>query len=335
MELLMFASHTASANLQQFHTWVGLVDIHDTLVEPEGASTDSRLTIQFAHDFRRSRSRWEVSFSKFTRTDAGGSRELPQPSTRCLLVDDRLYRYERRSSGESAPVTVVTPNRRQAGRFVHEIGAVLSPFSIRQQPVHAWLANVDRHRLAWDQGRRGAIRREGDLLILDYGYENRPEHYTFDLAKGGALVRERIDKGEYQTSAAVEMVQVGGIWVPSRVEYTLDMVGPTVRKLRRVMTWTRSEVNVKLSESEFTLAALGVPAGHTVYDTRSDAISTYPGEPAPLPPRDLARDAPVTRRSWPRHAAWAVPAAAAVVLATWLAVRKRRAARARPAQPPS
>jgi hypothetical protein len=93
----------------------------------------------------------------------------------------------------------------------------------------------------------------------------------------------------------------------------------------RILRWDANEVNVVVGDEVFTLAALGLRPGDLVTDTRTGARSRYEGEAAPVPPRELARDAPPAGRSPWRHAAWALAAVVAGGAVWWLFRRRRRA----------
>ena len=319
--LLLLVASAYRANVDRLQTWAGIVEARDVRTEPT-ARVQYTSSLEYAVDFTTERARWQWNYTSFTRADGSGTHHLAPFREAGLLKDDLLY-LMKSSGAKRASATVASAGERLTGPATTHIDAITHWLRIGGLAVDSWLKNL--HNSLPQQPGRCTIERQGQLVVVrteDPSIDQVDEN-SFDVSQGGLCIAGHTREGDRTIRHRAKLVRVAEVWVPCLVEYE-NSAGNGLSVTRK-LEWKRNEVNAALDDDAFTLAAMGLRPGDLLFDKRTGARSRYEGEAAPVPPRELARDAPPAGRSPWRHAAWALAAVVAGGAVWWLFRRRRRA----------
>ena len=333
-DLTLFELLAASyrSNVEQLETWQGEIVVTSAYAarnadQPQKRA--SRAVLSYLYHVPTSRARWEIVPTSVQLGDGKGRGEQLPPVARYLQVDGELYELfvhegSARNRANKRAAAGVRPEIGGSGIYCVLTWLIGYPGSTDEM-AEFWLSHAHE-----SQGELTLSRSADALLVRHVAMEGGYiDEQTFDLARGGLMTAARFARDlpleKLELKIQVEIVRRGGVWVPNTVLVEDDRRIPEDSRLRYEMRWRSNAVNRHVPPEEFTLAAIGLRPGDWVTDARTGARSRYEGEAAPVPPRELARDAPPAGRSPWRHAAWALAAVVAGGAVWWLFRRRRRA----------
>ncbi len=291
VELLNLVANGYKSNFERIRTLSGAA----TITTIGNYQDDPTVTVElgadvaFAYDCDRGAKRWNyVYVSAKVTTGDGKTTERPRGSDYQNLVsamfkDGAFYRYN--------DYDLKRHENPQQAQIRHAENANVSNFSEDFDPVffhsNRGLGVDEDIRLYvthWDDPElNAAVRREGDIVILETNTPQSKAICKYDLAKGCNLVEMELNLFESEAQVDLkfswEWREAEGVFTVARyteLEETRYVGNPAANTAQtREVVFHDVKVNEPLPESEFTLAALGVKPGDRIVDNRTGVSYVY------------------------------------------------------------
>lgn len=121
------------------------------------------------------------------------------------------------------------------------------------------------------------VTRDGDIVTLHVGSDKQFNEYVFDISKGYNLIRwQSVTGPNDQGMTTIEYEEISGVFVPS--EYTEHSCTPGAdgtNTIKVEVVFENSVLNAPIDPREFTLEAIEVMSGDTIYDYRTGTRYKY------------------------------------------------------------
>ncbi|HCO96895.1 MAG TPA: hypothetical protein DIU00_23655 [Phycisphaerales bacterium] len=289
IELLRLVATAHQANRARIRTWRGRAHIEVINADANGIIIKDKQTVDFISDRSRGVTRWKwIHNERYVRE---GLQIEGHPVSDTLLealnaMTTRGGFYRRAPAittreGQRLNTIVIWPPER----------AHRSSYSDCFDPMWYLTGHmtkclddlVDRlaflYRRVKNQGASDIIAtRQGDLVFLQLGNENILTRHTFDLSRGGNVVKYYAHSNNGTELREWTYEQIDGAWVPKTFMFSYDVKSPdalgATSRIRRV-TFVENILNDPISVSQFSFKALGYQDGEQVTDQRPENPSVY------------------------------------------------------------
>lgn len=300
LSLLKRLAALQSENLSRLRQWSGSADLHFREQRTEGNyECVQRAQARFSHDFDRDAIcfSWEIVES-FARLD--GQEDLVDSlkgaRAGALHLDDEQFKMPLTMPQHPYTVQVFTRTEPHVGDFTQAFYP-LTYFRVQSTSAEEFLTtliNVAERDWALVQ-----IKRDGQLVTLVTRNKTLPgsTRTVFDLAQAGCLVELKRDHGASSGISGTRLNEYlfeDGVFVPTKVVYKqVHYSNSEISEIHeKTVEFTQQAVNQPIPDSDFTLEAMGVPAGATIVDRR--LMTTYQYQPEEA---SLGHAAPVSNQS--------------------------------------
>ena len=289
IELLRLVATAHQANRSKIRTWQGRAHIEVINADANGIIIKDKQTVDFISDRSRGVTRWKWTLNeRYVREglQIGGE---PLPDTLLETISAMITRggFYRRApaittrEGQRLSTIVIWPPER----------ALRASNTDCFDPVWYLSGHMTKctddliGRLAFLYRR---VKNEGvshiiatsrsDLVFLQIGDKNLLNRHTFDLSKGGNVVKfyAHSDTGTELREWTYE--QIDSTWIPKTFTFSYDVKSPDAlgaTSLTRSVTFVDNILNRPVPVSHFSFEALGYKDGEQVTDQRPENPSTY------------------------------------------------------------
>ncbi|MBN2183391.1 MAG: redoxin domain-containing protein [Sedimentisphaerales bacterium] len=298
MELLKTVALKNKANFDSILTWKGEAFEERTSTRGDWYDYMMKNKCTFAYDQLRDAVRWNKEPQEYRFTNHGESMVPILAFYNSTMIKDRTYfnYYGNEQPNDKSKIDyylVIGDPALAKGEQDH----CLDPRVFLTYPggvtIHSRLMLLYNH--ANDKTEVGrSVKREGDLVILQFSDETRMSREVYDLSAGGNMV------DYYSKSPTVEITmnytyeEKSGVWILKsfKKQNINHRKNGEVSKWARTTNWTNSVVNVPFEEDEFTMEKLGVKQGARVSDHRIPRVYIYKGTliESPLSPKTLIKE---------------------------------------------
>ena len=289
IELLRLVATAHQANRAGIDTWQGHADIESTLADATGPILRDRFLVDFLSDCRREVTRWTWTHDeRYVREglELNGEPVSKTVSEPISAMTTRMGFYRRAPSittreGERLCTLVIWPPGR----------ARRSSYSECFNPMWYLTGHMTKltddfigrlvflyRRVVNDGAPYIKATRDGDLVILEIDNGTVLNRHTFDLARGGNVVKY-FGQGQNGTERREwTYEQKGSVWIPKTFMFNYktvspDLLGNTNRTWK--VTFVENLVNDPILVSEFSLNALGYKSSEQVTDRREYQAPIY------------------------------------------------------------
>jgi len=266
LELLKLIANGYRVNLERLETWQGKATVELSSVS-KGKEIKERSSVEFIYDREREAARWY--WNQLQREIRRGQEsKLEEPSFASGMVKGQsLYRFGPvpPTAERAAGLLYILPKSRRR----------LDGWSEDFHPMYFFRA-VDgdmyaRMMFYYEQANhpkisRGKVERKGDLVTLTTWSEGVTNRYEFDISQGCCLVGFFAEDPLVSGRWDLEYEQVGGVFVPKKVECKRSYSGGRSRLVRRI-SFEENVVNERIDPNEFSVDKLGLRPGDKIQDT--------------------------------------------------------------------
>jgi len=317
IELLRLVATAHQANRARIKTWQGRTQIEVIDADANGVIMRDRQTVDFLSDCSRGVTRWKWTHNERYVRKGLQIEGHPLPDTLLETLNAMTTRggFYRRApaiitrEGQRLSTTVIWPPERALRASNTDC---FDPMWYLSGHITKCTDDlIDRlaflYRRVKNEGVSHIIATsQGDLVFLQLGDENLLNRHTFDLSKGGNVVKfyAHSDTGTELREWTYE--QIDSTWIPKTFMFSYDVKSPdalgATSRIRRV-TFVENILNDPISVSQFSFKALGYLKGEQVTDQRpEDPFAYYETsrweqklamELQPLPPRAVYEELPL------------------------------------------
>ena len=280
IELLRLVATAHQANRAGIDTWQGHADIESTLADANGPILQERFSVDFLSDCRREVTRWTwTQEERYVRegVEIGG-----EPVSRTVLepfsaMTTRMGFYRRAPSittreGKRLHTLVIWPPER-AHRSSYA-GCFNPMWYLTGHMTKATDDLVKRlvflYRRVKNEGASCInATRDGNVVILEIDNGTVLNRHTFDLVRGGNVVKYFAQDQNGTERREWTYEQKGGVWIPKTFMFSHrtkspDSLGSSNRTWK--VGFVENIVNKPIPISEFSLKALGYRNGEQFVD---------------------------------------------------------------------
>ena len=289
IELLRLVATAHQANRSKILTWRGRAHIEVINADANGIILRGKQTVDFISDRSRGVTRWKWTHNeRYVREglQIGGE---PVPDTlletfSAMTTRGGFYRrapaITTREGKRLSTVVIWPPEKARRGSY----SDCFDPMWYLTGHMTKCLDDlVDRlaflYRRVKNEGVSDIIAmRRGDLVDLQLGNEHLVNRHTFDLSRGGNVVKyyARSDGGTELREWTYE--QIDGAWIPKTFVFNYDVKSPNAlgaTSRTRSVTFVENILNRPIPVSHFSFEALGYIDGEQVTDQRPEKPSIY------------------------------------------------------------
>jgi hypothetical protein len=289
IELLRLVATAHQANRARIRTWQGRAQVEVINADANGVIMRDRQTVDFLSDRSRGVTRWKWAHDELYVRKGLEIKGHSVPDTlletfNAMTTRRGFYRYApaiTTREGQRLNTIVIWPPEK----------ARRSSYSDCFDPMWYLTGHMTKclddlvERLAFlyrrvkNEGISDIIAtREGDLVSLQLGDEHLLNRHTFDLSRGGNVVKyyTRSDYGTELREWTYE--QIDGAWVPKTFVFNHTVKSPGIygeTSRTRSVTFNDNILNRSIPVSEFSFKALGYKDGEQVTDQRPEYPSIY------------------------------------------------------------
>ena len=289
IELLRLVATAHQANRARIRTWQGRAQIEIVRADANGVVMRDRQTVDFLSDRSRGVTRWKWTHNE--RYVRKGLEIEGHPVTDTLLesisaMTTRGGFYRRapaittREGRRLSTLVIWPPEKARRGSY----SDCFDPMWYLTGHMTKCLDDlVERlaflYRRVKNEGISDIIATsQGDLVSLQLGDEHLLNRHTFDLSRGGNVVKyyTRSDYGTELREWTYE--QIDGAWVPKTFVFNHTVKSPGIygeTSRTRSVTFNDNILNRSIPVSEFSFKALGYKDGEQVTDQRPEYPSIY------------------------------------------------------------
>jgi hypothetical protein len=295
VELVNMVARAHRANKEQIRTWRGrvLIESHETGPNPESVIYHMEGSVVFVLDRQKQAERSNWTTLKMTAIDPDTGTEIPRalPSDNLMIKDGAYYRYSydpqlERDSEESTfrGVSIQPASARPRGGTSSSSFDPMYWFSFYGSDLGDLFDSYYKWAKEGKDLSHVAVRRDGDLVVLESRIGEILGRYTVDLRRGGNLVvYDSVTGSAKAFQFKYEYENLAGAWVPKRVTMESTVEHDEVRTHRTDKAeFIDNVVNEPIPEEEFSLVKLGIRRGDQVTDTRTITAYIVEGEEYPL-----------------------------------------------------
>jgi len=289
IELLRLVATAHQANRARIRTWQGRAQIEVINADANGVIMRDRQTVDFLCDRSRGVTRWKWAHDERYVRKGLEIEGRPVPDTllesfSAMTTRGGFYRYApaitTREGQKLNTIVIWPPEKARKGSY----SDCFDPMWYLTGHMTKCLDDlVDRlaflYRRVKNEGISDIITmRQGDLVNLQMGDEALLNRHTFDLSKGGNVVKyyTRSDYGTELREWTYE--QIDGVWVPKTFMFSHNVKSPGTygeTSRTRSVTFNDNILNRSIPVSQFSFEALGYQDGEQVTDQRPENPSTY------------------------------------------------------------
>lgn len=289
IELLRLVATAHQANRARIRTWQGLAQIEVVRADANGVIMQDKTSVDFLSDRSRGVTRWKWTHNERYVRKGLEIEGHPVPDTLLETISAMTTRggFYRRApaittrEGQRLNTLVIwPPEKARRGSY----SDCFDPMWYLTGHMTKCLDDlVDRlaflYRRVKNEGVSDIIAtRDGDLVFLQRGDEHLLNRHTFDLSRGGNVVKyyARSDYGTELREWTYE--QIDGAWIPKTFVFSHDVKSPGAygeTSRTRSVTFVENILNSPITVSQFSFKALGYQNGEQVTDQRPEYPSIY------------------------------------------------------------
>jgi hypothetical protein len=289
VELLKLVAAAHQANRAKIRTWQGRAQVEVVRADANGVIMRDKQTVDFLSDRSRGVTRWKWKHDERYVRKGLEIEGHPVPDTLLETFDAMTTRggfyrnapaITTREGQRLNTFVIQPPEKARSGSYSDCFDPMWYLSGHMTKCTDDLLERlVFLYRRVKNEGISDIIAtRRGDLVFLQLGDEHLSSRHTFDLSKGGNVVK-------YYAASDVETElrewtyeQVDGTWIPKTFTFSYNVKSPgtygDTSRTRRV-SFVDNILNDPIPVSEFALGALGYCHGQEVTDRRPKNPSVY------------------------------------------------------------
>ena len=291
IELLRLVATAHQANRAAVDTWQGHAHVESTLADANGIILQDTFSTDFLSDCRREVTRWTWTQDK--RHVREGLEINGEPVSKgvlepfsAMITRAGYYRHApgiTTRDGRRLNTLVIWPPERARRRSYSECFNpmwYLTGHMTKLTDDFIGLLVFLYGRVKNDGATHIIATRDGDVVILERGNESLVNRHTFDLARGGNVVKYFAQSQGDTERREWTYEHKDDVWIPKTFVFnhrtkSPDALGSTDRTWK--VMFVNNIVNEPIPVSQFTLKALGYKSGEQLNDQRTNLPPIYDG----------------------------------------------------------
>ena len=289
IELLRLVATVHQANRARIRTWQGQAQIEVISADANGVIQRDKTSVDFLSDRSRDVTRWKWTHNERYIRKGLEIEGHPVPDTLLETISAMTTRggfYRRapaittREGQRLNTIVIWPPEKARRGSY----SDCFDPMWYLTGHMTKCLDDlVDRlaflYRRVKNEGVSDIIAtRDGDLVFLQRGNEHLLNRHTFDLSRGGNVVKYYAHSNNGIELREWTYEQIDGAWIPKTFAFSHDVKSPGTfgeTSRTRSVTFVDNVLNRPIPVSQFSFEALGYKDGEQVTDQRPEYPSIY------------------------------------------------------------
>jgi hypothetical protein len=289
IELLRLVAAAHQANRAKIRTWQGRAQVEVVRADANGVIMRDKQTVDFLSDRSRGVTRW-----KWTHNERNVRKGLeieghPVPDTLLETFDAMTTRggfyrnapaITTREGQRLNTLVIRPPEKARSGSYSDCFDPMWYLTGHMTKCTDDLLERLAfLYRRVKNEGISDIIAtRRGDLVFLQLGDEHLLNRHTFDLSKGGNVVKYYAASDGETELREWTYERIDGTWIPKTFAFSYNVKSPgtygDTSRTRRV-SFVDNILNDPIPVSQFSLGALGYHRGEEVMDRRPENPSVY------------------------------------------------------------
>ena len=289
IELLRLVATGHQANRAKIRTWQGRAQIEVIYADANGVIMRDKQNVDFLSDRSRDATRWKWTHNERYVREGLEIEGHPVPDNlletiNAMTTRGGFYRLApaiTTREGRRLNTVVIWPSEKaRSGSY----SDCFDPMWYLTGHMTKCLDDlVERlaflYRRVKNEGISDIIaKREGDLVLLQVGDEHLLNRHTFDLSKGGNVVKYCAASDDGTELREWTYEQVDGTWLPKTFVFSHNVKSPGTygeTSRTRSVTFVENILNDRIPVSQFSFEALGYQDGEQVTDQRPENPSIH------------------------------------------------------------